>query len=148
MQCSQCQRENPEDAKFCNQCGTPFAPQCSSCGRENASDAKFCNQCATPLARPTPVPSPVQSIQYGSDAESRFHAMLSAVMWWLQRERRVTYRTLKHVFDLDGVLLEEIRKELTFREVARDEQGEGLVWTGETQPVIRPEVASTRPPAS
>src|SRR5215510_8714224 len=30
-------------------------------------------------------------------AESRFHAMLAAVLWWLQRERRMTYRTLQHL---------------------------------------------------
>ena len=90
MQCSQCQRENPEDAKFCNQCGTPFAPQCSSCGRENASDAKFCNQCGTPLIAQT-----------HPDTESRFHAMLRAVMGMLQREKRVMYRELKHIFGID-----------------------------------------------
>jgi class 3 adenylate cyclase len=71
-----------------------------------------------------------------ADAESRFHAMLAAVMWWLQRERRVTYRTLKHILGLDDALLKEIREELTFRRLIIDEDGKGLVWTGEAPPVL------------
>jgi class 3 adenylate cyclase/predicted ATPase len=70
------------------------------------------------------------------EAERRFHAMLSAVMWWLQRERRVTYRTLKHLLGLDDALLQEIREELTFRRLIMDEDGKGLVWTDEAPPVI------------
>jgi predicted ATPase/class 3 adenylate cyclase len=71
-----------------------------------------------------------------AEAESHFQAMLSAVMWWLQRERRVTYRTLKHMLGLDETLLQEIREELTFRRLVIDEDGKGLVWTGEAYPVI------------
>src|SRR4029434_3435152 len=41
-----------------------------------------------------------------AEAESRFHAILSAVLWWLQRDRRVTYRTLKHLLGLDDALLQ------------------------------------------
>jgi hypothetical protein len=70
------------------------------------------------------------------DAERRFHAMLSAVMWWLQRDRRVTYRTLKHHLGLDDALLQEIREELTFRRLIIAEDGKGLVWTGEAPPVL------------
>src|SRR5262245_64526073 len=62
--------------------------------------------------------------------------MLSAVMWWLQRDRRVTYRTLKHLLGLDDALLQEIREELTFRRLIMDEDGKGLVWTGEAPPVL------------
>src|SRR5262249_40080162 len=61
----------------------------------------------------------------------RFHAVLPDVMGLLQRERRVTYRRLTYVFSIDKVMLEEIREELTFRRLAIDEGGQGLVWTGE-----------------
>jgi class 3 adenylate cyclase/predicted ATPase len=71
-----------------------------------------------------------------ADAESRFQALLSAVMWWLQRERRVTYRTLKYLLGLDETLLQEIREELTFRRLVIDEDSKGLVWTGEAHPGI------------
>ena len=65
------------------------------------------------------------------EPESLCHALLPDVMARLQRDERVTYRTLKYVFSLDDVLLDEIRKELTFRQLAIDEGSEGLVWTGE-----------------
>jgi class 3 adenylate cyclase/predicted ATPase len=83
------------------------------------------------------------------EAERRFHAMLSAVMWWLQRERRVTYRTLKHLLGLDDALLQEIREELTFRRLIIDEDGKGLVWTGAAPPVLHTpgEVPSQPAPA-
>ena len=81
------------------------------------------------------VGSPQPDARYGAEAEMRFHALLPAVTMLLQRDRRITYRTLKHIFGLDGALLDEIRKELTFRQLARDELGEGLVWIGETQPM-------------
>ena len=66
-----------------------------------------------------------------AEAERRFHTLLPAVMVLLHNQRRVTYRTLTYVFSLDATLLEEAREELTFRRVARDEDGKGLVWTGE-----------------
>ena len=103
MQCLQCYHENTLDAKFCNQCATPFVPQCSSCGCENAADAKCCNQCATPLMAPTSAPGSVPSRQQEAESESRFHALLPDVMTLLQRERRVTYRRLKYIFSIDDV---------------------------------------------
>jgi class 3 adenylate cyclase len=74
----------------------------------------------------------------GADAEVRFHTLLPAVIGLLRGERRVTYRTLQYVFGVDDALLEEIRQELTFRQLARDELGEGLVWTGEVQAAVQP----------
>jgi hypothetical protein len=68
------------------------------------------------------------------EAESHFHAMLSAVMWWLQRDRRVTYRTLKHFLGLSDALLDDIRKELGLRQLASDEEGKILVWMGDAHP--------------
>ena len=84
--------------------------------------------------------SPESDIRRGSEDESHFHAMLSAVMWWLQRDGRVTYRTLKHILGLNNALLDEIREELTLRRLAIDEDCKVLVWTGEPQPVTSPVV--------
>jgi hypothetical protein len=67
-------------------------------------------------------------------------ALLPEVRALLQRDRRVTYCRLTYIFSLDQRLLEDVRRELLFQQVARDEQGEGLVWTGETPPVIPPTV--------
>ena len=92
--------------------------------------------------------APEPDAQHRAEAESRFQAMLSAVMWWLQRERRVTYRTLKYILGLDDALLQEIREELTFRRRAIDEDGKGLVWTGEASPVLHTLVEGPSPPAT
>ena len=50
MQCSTCNAENREDARFCVQCGATFPLLCPQCGRELPPDARFCDQCGTQLA--------------------------------------------------------------------------------------------------
>src|SRR4029453_17783310 len=62
-----------------------------------------------------------------------FYAMLDQIVELLRSRQRVTYRTLKRQFDLDDTALEDPKEELLFthRQIA-DEDGRGLVWTGET----------------
>ncbi len=147
MRCLKCQHENISDAKFCNQCGTPFVPQCSACGCENAADAKFCNQCGMPVTTPTSDSDSVHTIQQRAETESRFQTLILALIQLLQHENRISYRTLKHRLGVDQALLEDVRKELTFRQLARDEEGEGLVWTGEDRAADSAlTVASSQPP--
>lgn len=90
---------------------------------------------------PDSTSSPTQFMPPREDAESRFHTALTAVIALLQREERLTYRTLKHVFGLNDGVLTEMRKELQFRRLAIDEDGNGLVWTGKAQPTIPPTVS-------
>lgn len=78
------------------------------------------------------------------EGESRFHALLPEVRAMLQRDRRVTYRRLTYIFGLDQRLLADLRRELLFQQVARDEQGEGLVWTGEAPQPLSITAADTR----
>ncbi|HEX9870494.1 MAG TPA: hypothetical protein VGC99_18260, partial [Candidatus Tectomicrobia bacterium] len=68
------------------------------------------------------------------EAEQQLHTVLFAVMALLQREKRVTYRTLHYVFAVDQACLHAVRDELLFRQLAREECGQGLVWTGEDPP--------------
>ncbi len=49
MRCQNCSAENPQGAKFCVQCATPFQRRCLKCGFENPPDARFCAQCAAQL---------------------------------------------------------------------------------------------------
>jgi len=49
MRCESCSTENPDGAKFCIQCATPFKRRCQKCGSENPPEARFCAQCATSL---------------------------------------------------------------------------------------------------
>lgn len=48
----------------------------------------------------------------------------------LQCEGRVSYRTLTQLFGFDETCLDQVRRELIFKQLARDIHGEGLEWTG------------------
>jgi len=48
----------------------------------------------------------------------------------LQREGRVSYRTLTQLFGLDEASLDHVRQELIFKQLARDVHGDGLEWAG------------------
>lgn len=49
MQCPQCQFENVDGAKFCNECGSKLEVHCSKCGKPNPLGSKFCNECGDEL---------------------------------------------------------------------------------------------------
>src|SRR5215475_11519185 len=75
--------------------------------------------------------TPAAGIGQQAEAERRLHTMVLAVMALLQREQRATYRTLRQVLGVDDQCLHAVRDELRFRRLAREEDGQGLVWTGE-----------------
>jgi class 3 adenylate cyclase/predicted ATPase len=61
-----------------------------------------------------------------------FYEVLEQVIALLQRHGRVTYRALKRHFDLDDDYLDDLKAELIeARQLAVDEAGKVLVWTGE-----------------
>src|SRR5688500_10999725 len=74
----------------------------------------------------------------GSGSRARVFAALPALIAFLQREGRVSYRALAHVFNGDQAFLDAAREELTFRRLARDEHGQGLAWTAEPMPGVLP----------
>ena len=84
-------------------------------------------------------PTPRQN----AEMERQFQTVLLAVIALLQREQRVTYRTLTYLFGLDEALLEEVRDELTLRQVTHEEHGKVLVWTGAAPPVLPPAVVGS-----
>jgi predicted ATPase/class 3 adenylate cyclase len=88
-----------------------------------------------PAMQPTP--------RQNAEMERQFQTVLLAVIALLQREQRVTYRTLTYLFGLDEALLEEVRDELTLRQVAHEEHGKVLVWTGAAPPVLPPAVVGS-----
>src|SRR6516164_9505865 len=57
MRCSKCGAENPDRAKFCEECASPFTRRCPSCDTENSLTARFCIECAKPLERARGKPS-------------------------------------------------------------------------------------------
>jgi class 3 adenylate cyclase len=52
MQCSRCRHENPDDAKFCEECAAPLLRSCANCGGQLRPKARFCPQCAHPVEFP------------------------------------------------------------------------------------------------
>jgi class 3 adenylate cyclase/tetratricopeptide (TPR) repeat protein len=50
MACPQCHAQNPDDASFCQECGSRLEPACPSCGEFNRFGAKFCKKCGARLA--------------------------------------------------------------------------------------------------
>ena len=76
-----------------------------------------------------------------------FEEILDQAIAMLQRRGRVTYRALKRQFNLDDAFLEDLTVELIKgQRLARDEDGEVLVWTGDAAPPAAP--APTPPPAT
>jgi uncharacterized membrane protein YvbJ len=49
MRCPSCHSENPENARFCIECGAAFERHCLKCGFENLPQAKFCGRCGAGL---------------------------------------------------------------------------------------------------
>ena len=47
MRCSQCQHENRDGAKFCEECGSKLELACLTCGTLLRPNAKFCDNCGT-----------------------------------------------------------------------------------------------------
>jgi TOMM system kinase/cyclase fusion protein len=60
-----------------------------------------------------------------------FDEMLEQVLVLVQRQGRVSYRSLKRRFDLDDAYLEDLKEEIIYaKRLAVDEDGRVLVWTG------------------
>lgn len=74
-------------------------------------------------------PAAVRDARPQTEAAHHFHTVLRAVTALLQREQRVTYRTLHDIFGVDEACLHAVRDELRFCQLAREEGGQGLVWT-------------------
>jgi hypothetical protein len=58
MKCSICQTENPEQAKFCIECGAKMEYYCPNCGAVTPATGKFCMECGHNL-KVTDPPTPV-----------------------------------------------------------------------------------------
>src|SRR5438309_11478441 len=68
-----------------------------------------------------------------------FEEILDQAIAMLQRRGRITCRALKRQFNLDDAFLEDLTVELIKgQRLARDEDGEVLVWTGDATPPTAP----------
>jgi class 3 adenylate cyclase len=73
-----------------------------------------------------------------------FDELLAKILQLLQQEKRLSYRALKRRFALDDEYLEDVKAEIIqAKQLARDEEGAVLVWTGSgaTPPSSSPQSA-------
>ena len=64
-----------------------------------------------------------------------FEEVLTQALAMLQRQEQVSYRALKRQFGLDDEYLEDLKAEIIeARQLAVDEGGRVLVWTGAASP--------------
>ena len=72
-----------------------------------------------------------------------FYAVLDQVVDLLRSRQRATYRTLKRQFNLYDTALEDLKEELLFTHPQIvDEDGRGLVWTGDADSAAAPDPTS------
>src|SRR5215510_999782 len=78
-----------------------------------------------------------------------FYDLLEQVLALLQRHHRLSYRALKLQFPLlDAACIDALRDELLFQGVARDAEGQGLIWLGGTSVVPQATVSRRLVPAA
>ena len=74
-----------------------------------------------------------------------FYTLLDHVVDLLRQRQRVTYRALQRQFDLDEETLNDLKDELLYaQQVARDEDGRVLVWTGPPEAIPAPAPAASQ----
>jgi class 3 adenylate cyclase/tetratricopeptide (TPR) repeat protein len=56
MKCLQCKKENPQEVKFCVECGNKLELLCPTCGFSNSPSYKFCGDCGHKLVLPSAPP--------------------------------------------------------------------------------------------
>ena len=61
-----------------------------------------------------------------------FDEVLAKIIDLLKRQGRVSYGALKRRFDLDDDYLKDLKEELLYVYPVREDEGRGLVWTGDT----------------
>src|SRR5215510_899661 len=61
-----------------------------------------------------------------------FDDILAQIIDLLKRQGRVSYSALKRRFDLDDDYLNDLKDELLYVHPVRDDEGRGLIWTGNT----------------
>ena len=56
MKCPNCQHENPDDNRFCRECGIKLSLLCPQCSEEILPSDKFCGKCGHNLIKPSEPP--------------------------------------------------------------------------------------------
>jgi class 3 adenylate cyclase/tetratricopeptide (TPR) repeat protein len=63
MNCPKCQTRNPDEARFCFNCGAALAQTCRNCGAALQPGARFCHNCGHAVEEAEPVQAPPAKTQ-------------------------------------------------------------------------------------
>src|SRR5215510_13372344 len=76
-----------------------------------------------------------------------FDDILEQVITLLQRQGRVSYRALKRRYDIDDDYIEDLKEEILYVHPVVDDEGRGLIWTGDTASgqAVAPQLAQPAP---
>src|SRR5215813_10141409 len=77
-----------------------------------------------------------------------FDEILAQIIDLLKRQGRISYSALKRRFDLNDDYLNDLKDELLYVHPVRDDEGRGLVWTGNQATSPPPPVPSTSEPSA
>ena len=93
VRCAQCSTANPDQAKFCQKCGSSLSVVCLQCGATLLPHASFCTECGTEVSAPDALVSSMPP----DKAAQRLHRLvprefaerLLATRGQVARERRI-----------------------------------------------------------
>jgi ABC-type oligopeptide transport system substrate-binding subunit/class 3 adenylate cyclase len=91
MQCPSCKTENPEQAKFCLNCGAELTLVCPQCGTELPVHARFCFACGAEVGPPQPAVTPWDTVaeRLRRLVPKQFAERLLATRGQVGKERRI-----------------------------------------------------------
>ncbi len=81
VRCPSCGKPNPENKKFCGDCGVALVLKCPSCGSRNSAVKRFCGDCGAALSDPRPSPEPARPAVSGSLTEREAERRQLTVMF-------------------------------------------------------------------
>jgi class 3 adenylate cyclase/tetratricopeptide (TPR) repeat protein len=76
VKCSACQTENPENRKFCRECGAKLILTCPGCNTENFPGDKFCGDCGNNLTISEPVTPQADETKADFESERKYVTVL------------------------------------------------------------------------
>ena len=71
MRCASCDHQNPDESRFCSQCGGELGQSlCPSCDAELQPDARFCHNCGHRLGEDAPAEEPTTALSLEEQVRS------------------------------------------------------------------------------
>ena len=98
--CQQCAAEQPDGARFCNNCGSPIAlPVCVACGTDLVAGARFCNECGASQDVAAAAPTVTQPVSARRVTSVLFGDLVGFTSLSEHRDQEDTRELLTRYFD-------------------------------------------------